>query len=132
MGQLSRKLRGLAGGGLAWWCPGCEAVHQVTAASDERPGWTYNGNPEAPTFQPSVLVTSGHFAEEWVGPDCWCTARATRPDSAPSFKCARCHTFITDGMIQFLGDCSHALAGQTVAMPDLPPHLTDGSYGWPD
>jgi hypothetical protein len=26
--------------------------------------------------------------------------------------------FVTDGRIQFLGDCTHALAGQTVDLPD--------------
>jgi hypothetical protein len=29
-----------------------------------------------------------------------------------------CHSFITDGRIQFLGDCTHRLAGQTVPIPD--------------
>ncbi len=36
------------------------------------------------------------------------------------WKCVRCHTFITDGRIQFLGDCSHKLAGQTVDLPAWP------------
>ena len=27
--------------------------------------------------------------------------------------------FVTDGKIQFLGDCTHALAGQTVDLPDM-------------
>jgi len=27
-----------------------------------------------------------------------------------------CHSFITDGQIKFLGDCTHELAGQTVAL----------------
>ena len=31
----------------------------------------------------------------------------------------RCHSFIKDGQIQFLGDCTHSLAGQTVALPNL-------------
>jgi len=31
-----------------------------------------------------------------------------------------CHSFIRDGKIQFLGDCTHALAGQTVDLPELP------------
>jgi hypothetical protein len=31
-----------------------------------------------------------------------------------------CHSFVTDGKIQFLSDCTHALAGQTVALPDWP------------
>jgi hypothetical protein len=26
-------------------------------------------------------------------------------------------------MVQFLGDCTHALAGQTLPLPDLPPEL---------
>ena len=28
-----------------------------------------------------------------------------------------CHSFITDGRIQFLNDCTHALAGHTVPLP---------------
>ena len=31
----------------------------------------------------------------------------------------RCHIFIRDGRIQYLNDCTHALAGQTVDM--IPP-----------
>ncbi len=27
-----------------------------------------------------------------------------------------CHSFVTDGQIQFLGDCTHKLAGQTVPL----------------
>ncbi len=30
---------------------------------------------------------------------------------------AVCHTFVTDGRIQFLGDCTHVMAGQTVDLP---------------
>lgn len=131
MGQISSKLRGMAGDTiLAFWCPGCEDTHQVWVR-EQHPCWTYNGNPNAPTFSPSVLVTSGHFVEGWSGKKCWCTQ--PREDGDPErWRCVRCHTFITDGMIHFLDDCSHGLAGQTVPMPDLPPHLTDGSYGWPD
>lgn len=29
-----------------------------------------------------------------------------------------CHSFVTEGRIQFLGDCTHALANQTVDLPD--------------
>jgi hypothetical protein len=34
----------------------------------------------------------------------------------------RCHSFITDGKIEFLSDCTHSLAGQTV---ELKPVLED-------
>lgn len=33
---------------------------------------------------------------------------------------AVCHSFIRDGQIQFLSDCTHALAGQTVPLPAWP------------
>lgn len=31
-----------------------------------------------------------------------------------------CHSFVTDGRIQFLADCTHDLAGLTVDLPDFP------------
>jgi len=30
-----------------------------------------------------------------------------------------CHSYVTDGRIQFLADCTHALAGLTVDLPEL-------------
>jgi hypothetical protein len=30
----------------------------------------------------------------------------------------RCHSFVKDGQIQFLGDCFHTLKGKTVDLPD--------------
>jgi hypothetical protein len=64
--------------------------------------WGFNGNFDKPTFTPSVLTT-------------W-TEGEKRIEK-------RCHTFVTDGMVQFLGDCTHALAGQTHPLPDLPEYL---------
>lgn len=32
---------------------------------------------------------------------------------------SRCHSFITDGKIQYLSDCFHELAGQTVDLPEI-------------
>lgn len=119
MGQLSSKLRSVAGGGFAYWCQGCEEMHVVSS------GWAFDGNLEAPTFSPSVLTTSGHYVPGWQGPSCWCTYNTEHPDSPAPFKCERCHTFIKGGMVQFLGDCTHALAGQTLPLPDLPSQATD-------
>ena len=62
----------------------------------------YNGDAEKPTFTPSVLVT-------YNGSD------AGKDGAPPSV----CHSFVTDGRIQFLADCTHALAGQTVGLPDF-------------
>ena len=52
----------------------------------------FNGDFDRPTFTPSVLYD---YSEEH-----------------------RCHSYINDGNIQFLNDCSHSLAGQTVELPE--------------
>jgi len=102
---VSSKLRKWAGDGkvgFTYWCQGCEQLHGVVV---EGPGaWGFNGNLERPTFTPSVLTT-------WT--------------EGPQRIEKRCHTFITDGMVQFLADCTHALAGKTDPLPDLPEHLRD-------
>ena len=54
--------------------------------------WTWNGSTNAPTLRPSVRTEGHNF---------------------------RCHSFINDGNVQFLDDCSHELAGQTLALNDL-------------
>jgi hypothetical protein len=123
MGQLSLKLRSIQGG-VAFWCPGCEEMHQVRTGGSAP--WQFDGNVDRPTFSPSVLVTSGHFVAGNPHPDtCWCTYNREHPDDPAPFKCARCHTFVRNGRIEFLGDCTHALAGQTVDLPDLPAHVID-------
>jgi hypothetical protein len=58
--------------------------------------WEWNGSLDKPTFKPSIFVN----------------ARQSNP-MVPS-----CHSFVTDGRIQFLNDCTHALAGQTVDLPE--------------
>ncbi len=55
MGALGKKLRGLEGGRVAFMCPGCRERHQIPVRPAV-PGWDYNGNPDAPTFHPSILV----------------------------------------------------------------------------
>jgi len=105
MGQVSAKLRLVQNGGLMYWCQGCAERHIVRTGAGDGPRWGFNGDFAAPTFTPSVLIT-------WRDPD------GQIPDEV-------CHTFITAGMVQFLGDCTHALAGQTLELPDLPPELRD-------
>lgn len=101
MAQISSKLRSLEGGRLMFWCPGCDGAHQVGVGEGSGPRWGYNGNPEKPTFTPSVMVS-------YNGVD-------AGKDGAPP---AICHSFVTDGKIQFLSDCTHHLAGKTVEIPD--------------
>ena len=118
--RLSPFLERTAADHVAFWCPGCKETHRIRIGG-ERPGpvWGYNGNPEKPTFTPSILVRTGHHVPGWQGEDCWCTS-TDKDGEAWGFDCAVCHTFVTDGMIQFLGDCTHPLAGQTVPLPPLP------------
>lgn len=98
------KLQSIGGDLLAFSCPGCNAIHQVKIRGPH--AWGYNDDAEAPTFTPSILVTWPANPEAIEAFKEWRTER-------------RCHSFVTDGQIQFLGDCTHALAGQTVTLPDL-------------
>lgn len=75
-----------------WWifhCPGCGYGHYF----DGR--WTFNGNVVRPTFRASLLIEGVR-------------------DKVP-----RCHSFVTDGHIEYLGDCTHVLAGKTVDMEPI-------------
>lgn len=75
-------------------CPGCECSHVIPVEGPQAWGW--NRDSEKPTITPSILVRGGK-------------------ESGPTV----CHSFITDGKIQFLADCTHALAGQTVELPEI-------------
>lgn len=75
-------------------CPGCGCLHSIIT-----PGWSFNGDIDKPTVSPSILVNGNPAAHN------------------PTAK--RCHSFVRDGKIQFLADCEHELAGQTVDLPDI-------------
>ncbi|AMS41145.1 Ammonia monooxygenase [Aminobacter aminovorans] len=106
------------GGRLLFRCPGCNEAHQVQVGDGPGPRWGFNGDYARPTFTPSVLLKTGHYCAGQEGKDCWCTYEARIGKPSP-FKCTVCHSFVTDGRIQFLNDCTHALAGQTVPLPDF-------------
>lgn len=103
---------------VAFMCPGCKSLHVIKTKPGNGPSWTYNENPDAPTFSPSVLLRTGHFKQEHSG-ECWCDYNKARPNKEPDFECVRCHSFVRDGCIQFLKDSTHDLAGQTVDLPDI-------------
>jgi hypothetical protein len=108
---------------LEFQCPGCGDIHAAWTQPHGQGGavWQWNGSMDKPTFSPSLLITSGHhIASHKPGGSCWCTWNATHPDQPAPFTCYRCHSFIKDGQIQFLGDCTHAMAGKTVEIPEWP------------
>jgi hypothetical protein len=75
-------------------CPACKDTHQVRLEGPY--AWQWNGSLDRPTIQPSILSNVGG-------------ANPTVPI---------CHSYVTDGRIQYLGDCSHDMKGQTVELPD--------------
>lgn len=81
-----------------FFCPACKEFHYIGVAKNNMgfPIWQFNGDNEIPTVSPSVMV-------EYHGAD----------------KNTICHSFISDGKIRFLSDCTHGLAGKTVDMVDL-------------
>lgn len=85
------------GRAFLFMCPGCGCHHIFqTHWNDGSPAWKWNGDFDKPTVHPSILVTTKY------------------PDRTDV-----CHSFITNGRIQFLTDSTHALAGQTVELPEL-------------
>lgn len=115
MSRVSRLLRSVEGG-FSFWCPGCDVAHVVWTGDGPGPRWDYNGNPEAPTFSPSIKLT-GHT---WTPPvttenmDEWRRApwKQTQVEKI-------CHSLVRDGRIEFCSDSTHALVGQTVDLPDF-------------
>lgn len=77
----------------AFFCLGCGQNH---AAIEGR--WTFNGNYEKPTLSPSIMVTAPYMGE---------------------IENYVCHSFVTNGEIQYLNDCTHKFAGQTIELPDF-------------
>jgi hypothetical protein len=118
MKALSNVLRAQGENGLSFWCVPCGCSHSVTVIGSNPWGW--NNNVEKPTFTPSVLVTSGHFDRSHDGGDCWCSYNERHPEDPSGFKCLCCHSYVTDGNIQYLNDCAHELAGQTVPLAPFP------------
>jgi len=64
---------------------------QLKGSRAETANWSWNGDTEKPTLHPSILTT-------------YTTGNITH----------RCHSFVNDGKIQFLADCSHELVSQIV------------------
>lgn len=63
----------------------------------ERPSWTWDGNLEAPTLDPSILT-------KYVAGD----------------VTQICHSYLRGGVFEYLGDCTHPLASTHVPLPPLP------------
>ncbi len=60
------------------------------------PNWTWNGSVDKPTLRPSILTRGGDVDGEHI-----------------------CHSWVNDGVVQFLGDSNHELAGKSVELLDV-------------
>lgn len=83
------KAKRATDGKILFECPGCKCDHGV----DER--WTFNRDFINPTFYPSVHV---HY-ELKKGVFC-------------------CHSFVTNGKIEYLSDTTHEFSGMTIDLPE--------------
>ncbi len=100
-------------------CPGCKDTNVIGVKGDSsfEPIWNFNGDTEKPTISPSILARTGHFARHFNKDNetCWCDYNKENEPS--SFSCYICHSYVTNGVIEFLGDCTHDLKGQRVELP---------------
>jgi hypothetical protein len=83
---------------VSFYCPGCKCDHGVWLQKDgySGPAWGFNGDYDRPTFTPSIKVIFPFAGKVNI-----------------------CHSFVKDGMIEYLSDCTHELAGQTVELPEI-------------
>ena len=78
-------------------CPACGLRHKFDIEGTVRPTWVFNGNLERPTFTPSLRSRSG--------------------SGGPTDDV--CHFNLTDGILHFCSDCTHAYAGKSLPLPDI-------------
>ena len=107
-------LRGCKDGDVSYdqlWfvCPGCKShgesnsglhalpVNGAEQGATKRPFWGFDGNLEKPTLSPSILSRMEYAGKPFV-----------------------CHSFLRNGVFEFLSDCTHKYAGQQVPMEPLP------------
>jgi hypothetical protein len=99
-------------GMYAFYCPGCKHSHayytkHFPGHESPKPVWGFNGNMDSPTFTPSLLNRSGTYADpNW---------RSDTEENTRKFS-SQCHLFVRDGKIEYCGDCTHELKGQTIDM----------------
>lgn len=107
--------------GFMIFCPACNCGHGFLINSDI-PGrnWSFDGNMEKPTFNPSMLVRGTMYPSggRWPNEDEMAQLKAGK-DFGPEMRPYVCHSFVRDGKIQFLGDCTHKFANVTLDLPDF-------------
>lgn len=96
--------------GLSFYCNGCKQTHTVNFHPSNQ--WQFNDDIEKPTLTPSVLVKYRH-------PKGYSNDNPAPLGYDGEYVTDICHSFVTDGNIQYLSDCTHELAGQTIELPEF-------------
>ena len=88
----------MQGPAVMMYMPGYNEIIMIPVNYPQtHPGWYWNGDKEKPTFSPSLLTKSYRGQQD-----------------------IRNHVFIRNGVIEFLSDCSHELAGKKgIELPRL-------------
>jgi hypothetical protein len=100
---------------LLFLCPGCDEAHGIPV--DGSRGWTWDGSLDAPTVSPSILVRSVRPIQDGKPVHSF-KFKGEFPSPEGNVDPFICHSFVRAGRIEFLNDCTHHLAGQTVDLPD--------------
>lgn len=99
--------------GYSFKCPGCGHTHMVnTVKYDNHDAWGFNGDVDKPTFTPSILSQYRH-------PKGYSNDNPAPKGYDGPYVTDICHSFVTDGSIKFLSDCTHELAGKTVELANI-------------
>lgn len=88
-------------------CPGCGSAHAPNVAlapGQKAPVWSWDGNLEAPTLSPSILVTHSYEKD------------------GVTHKHV-CHSFLKAGVMEFLSDCTHDGANKQLPLGGVPEWL---------
>jgi hypothetical protein len=78
---------------------------------ENHPVWGWNGSVDAPTFTPSILIRG---VQPLTDAEAESVFNGENIEPRPLY----CHSFVNDGRIQFLDDCTHSLKSQTVDIPE--------------
>ena len=84
---------------IQFYCFGCACYHQYIVKGDESkmPVWKWNKDLNKPTITPSLM-------SKW----------SYGPNEIENI----CHLYVKNGQIEYLKDCTHKFAGQTVDLQD--------------
>ena len=82
-----------------FYCPACKRIHSFNDS------WMYNKNAIKPTVTPSLKVTGKDENNNW--------------------EPFVCHSYISDGNILYLADCTHDYKNRSILLPNFQQSIDD-------